>query len=176
MFAKRHGRERLASVPLHTPLLIVAWILAFCMYGEGVLAFLLGFALLYATLATDERAEKIHDSAVVQDMKAGIKKLKAGVGKGMTKLRGSSKAPEGPPAAYATAAATEAEAAEASKRAAASAQAKTSSSTSSATAASAAEPAAAAEPAVATALVAAPATLSRAFWARGCLARSELST
>ena len=79
----------------------------------GVLAFLLGFALLYATLATDERAEKIHDSAVVQDMKAGIKKLKAGVGKGMTKLRGSSKAPEGPPAAYATAAATEAEAAEA---------------------------------------------------------------
>ena len=41
MFAKRHGRERLAFVPLHTPLLIVAWILAFCMYGEGVLAFLL---------------------------------------------------------------------------------------------------------------------------------------
>ena len=80
----------------------------------GVLAFLLGFALLYATLATDERAEKIHDSAVVQDMEAGIKKLKAGVGKKMTKLRGSSKAPapDGPPAAYATAAATEAEAAE----------------------------------------------------------------
>ena len=41
VFAKRHGRERLAFVPLHTPLLIVAWILAFCMYGEGVLAFLL---------------------------------------------------------------------------------------------------------------------------------------
>ena len=40
MFAKRHGRERLAFVPLHTPLLVVAWILAFCMYGEGVLAFL----------------------------------------------------------------------------------------------------------------------------------------
>ena len=71
--------------------------------------------MLYATLATDERAEKIHDSAVVQDMEAGIKKLKAGVGKKMTKLRGSSKAPapDGPPAAYATAAATEAEAAEA---------------------------------------------------------------
>jgi hypothetical protein len=45
-------------------------------------------------------------------MEAGIKKLTAGVGK---KLRGSSKAPapDGPPAAYATAAATEAEAAEA---------------------------------------------------------------